>query len=339
MRGGAIDDYTYLWWDVRPHPNLGTVEVRVFDQQTSLDDDDRAGGADRVAMAHRLSAPSTTARSRSVEYPTELVDDNKVRAAMRGMDGHPRSTSGSASRSPRERTRARLLDEPARATPRSWAANASSETVEELLAGNTGRAPPARGCTSQRPRPRGRWSARSSRQPSVVATGPPGYPRLRMSTPELSVVCRNCGSEVSPYVTECPYCGTRLRKRAPKLQREGDEIKVREGRRERRLRTRRRAPTRAASERASAAARGPRGPPGATALVLLVMAVVFVVYRASDLTVIELGAIVGARGRRALALPDRAVLLRRRRLPLRLRRSRSRSSCRPSSGGSASSRR
>ena len=57
-----------------------------------------------------------------------------------------------------------------------------------------------------------------------------------MAGPELSVVCRNCGSEVSPYVTECPYCGTRLRKRAPRLEREGDEIKVREGRREKKLR-------------------------------------------------------------------------------------------------------
>ncbi len=37
MRGGAIEDYTYLWWDVRPHPNLGTVETRIFDQQTTLD--------------------------------------------------------------------------------------------------------------------------------------------------------------------------------------------------------------------------------------------------------------------------------------------------------------
>ncbi len=34
MRSGAIEDYTYMWWDVRPHPNLGTVETRVFDQQT-----------------------------------------------------------------------------------------------------------------------------------------------------------------------------------------------------------------------------------------------------------------------------------------------------------------
>ena len=40
-----------------------------------------------------------------------------------------------------------------------------------------------------------------------------------MSHPELFVVCKNCRSEVSPYVTECPYCGQRLRKRAPKLDR------------------------------------------------------------------------------------------------------------------------
>src|SRR5579862_5997644 len=40
-----------------------------------------------------------------------------------------------------------------------------------------------------------------------------------MSRADLFVVCKNpeCGAEVSPYVTECPYCGTRLQKRAPKL--------------------------------------------------------------------------------------------------------------------------
>jgi len=37
---------------------------------------------------------------------------------------------------------------------------------------------------------------------------------------DLFVVCKQCGSEVSPYVTECPYCGRRLRRRAPKLPRE-----------------------------------------------------------------------------------------------------------------------
>jgi membrane associated rhomboid family serine protease len=40
-----------------------------------------------------------------------------------------------------------------------------------------------------------------------------------VSQPDLFVVCKNCGSEVSPYVTECPYCGQRVRKRAPKIER------------------------------------------------------------------------------------------------------------------------
>src|SRR5688500_3567045 len=43
------------------------------------------------------------------------------------------------------------------------------------------------------------------------------------SSPELFVVCKNCNSQVSPYITECPYCGTRLRKRAPKIERAGKE--------------------------------------------------------------------------------------------------------------------
>jgi membrane associated rhomboid family serine protease len=42
------------------------------------------------------------------------------------------------------------------------------------------------------------------------------------SAPDLFVVCKQCGSEVSPYITECPYCGHRLRRRAPELPREKD---------------------------------------------------------------------------------------------------------------------
>lgn len=51
-----------------------------------------------------------------------------------------------------------------------------------------------------------------------------------MSQPDLFVVCKSCGAEVSPYITECPYCGKRLRKRAPKLDRDG-AIKERRPRR------------------------------------------------------------------------------------------------------------
>ena len=64
-----------------------------------------------------------------------------------------------------------------------------------------------------------------------------------MSETELSVICKNCGSEVSPYVTECPYCGARLRKRAPKLERKGEGFEAQRPKRRRRLLPRRSAVT------------------------------------------------------------------------------------------------
>jgi glutamate---cysteine ligase / carboxylate-amine ligase len=85
MEAGAIDDYTYLWWDVRPHPNLGTVETRVFDQQTRLEDT-AALAAMTHCLAHALSGQFDSGEV-LVEVPTELVDDNKVRAALRGLEG------------------------------------------------------------------------------------------------------------------------------------------------------------------------------------------------------------------------------------------------------------
>lgn len=45
-----------------------------------------------------------------------------------------------------------------------------------------------------------------------------------MSAPDSNLVCGKCGAEVSAFVTECPYCGARLRQRAPELERRGDEI-------------------------------------------------------------------------------------------------------------------
>lgn len=72
-----------------------------------------------------------------------------------------------------------------------------------------------------------------------------------MSETELSVICKNCGSEVSPYVTECPYCGHRLRKRAPKLERRGDGLEAKPRRRRPRpsIRLRRRTSERTAAFR------------------------------------------------------------------------------------------
>ena len=85
MRAGAIEDYTYLWWDVRAHPKLGTVETRIFDQQTRLDET-IALAALTMSLAHAFAA-QFNAGAPSVDYPTELIDDNKVRAALSGIEG------------------------------------------------------------------------------------------------------------------------------------------------------------------------------------------------------------------------------------------------------------
>jgi membrane associated rhomboid family serine protease len=84
------------------------------------------------------------------------------------------------------------------------------------------------------------------------------------SSPDLFVVCKNCGSEVSPYITECPYCGTRLRKRAPKIERDGtvSEPKPKKAKKPKR-------PPRERPERPGVAARLNARPYATLALVIL----------------------------------------------------------------------
>ena len=62
MRAGAIPDYTFLWWDVRPHPRLGTVETRIFDQQTRVEHT-IALAALTACLAHRLCAAHDAERA------------------------------------------------------------------------------------------------------------------------------------------------------------------------------------------------------------------------------------------------------------------------------------
>jgi glutamate---cysteine ligase / carboxylate-amine ligase len=37
-RTGCIADYTHIWWDLRPHPRLGTIELRICDAVTRVED-------------------------------------------------------------------------------------------------------------------------------------------------------------------------------------------------------------------------------------------------------------------------------------------------------------
>jgi membrane associated rhomboid family serine protease len=100
-----------------------------------------------------------------------------------------------------------------------------------------------------------------------------------MSETELSVICKNCGSEVSPYVTECPYCGARLRKRAPKLERRGDALEALRPKRRRRI------------PRPSFAFND-AGRPYATIAVILGSAILLLVQKATGYGLISFGGVI-----------------------------------------------
>ena len=103
----------------------------------------------------------------------------------------------------------------------------------------------------------------------------------RVSEPDLFVVCKSCGSEVSPYVTECPYCGQRVRKRAPRIDKDGSPTeKTRRAPRAQRLPRLR---------RGEIPGIAPEVRPYATIAVVAVVALVTVVTRVDVNTTLALG--------------------------------------------------
>src|SRR5690348_1227727 len=80
---GAIGDYTHLWWDVRPHPRFGTIEVRVMDCQTRLED--------TIALAAYVQCLVKLLLDRYengqvLSYHRMLLSENKWLALRYGLD-------------------------------------------------------------------------------------------------------------------------------------------------------------------------------------------------------------------------------------------------------------
>jgi len=114
VASGVIADYTYLWWDVRPHPNLGTVEIRAMDAQTRADDT-----ITLVALTQSLVAALLEGHRRGervAKHPAEMLDENKWLAARYGLDAQLVDLPGPERCASTRRTSA---------PPRGWTASAS----------------------------------------------------------------------------------------------------------------------------------------------------------------------------------------------------------------------
>jgi carboxylate-amine ligase len=82
---GVMEDYTWLWYDVRPHPNLGTVEIRAMDAQTRVEH--TLGLAALIQAMCKELAEHYDAGKRLGHFPDEMLDENKWLAARHGLDG------------------------------------------------------------------------------------------------------------------------------------------------------------------------------------------------------------------------------------------------------------
>ena len=78
-RAADVPDYTWFWWKLRPHPRLGTVEIRALDAQASL-----PYMASLVALVHCLARDAAEAGP-AVDPPAELLEEGIFRAARFGV--------------------------------------------------------------------------------------------------------------------------------------------------------------------------------------------------------------------------------------------------------------
>jgi carboxylate-amine ligase len=134
VRAGFFDDYTYLWWDVRPHPKLGTIELRVCDAQTRLGN---VGGI--VALAQSLVATLSERYDADGALPTQphlLVAENKWRAVRYGLDAALVDLTRDEERPARDAVRE--LVELARPAAARLGCTAYLDEVERICARGTG---------------------------------------------------------------------------------------------------------------------------------------------------------------------------------------------------------
>ena len=119
---GVIEDHTRVWWDIRPNPRLGTLEIRIADQPTSLERTALLVGLLRTLVEE--AAPRVADRGHYVQ--------NRFAASHRGLDAELIHPDGDRVVSARDLARELLGAEPPE--PEAFVQLAASNVVANLVA-------------------------------------------------------------------------------------------------------------------------------------------------------------------------------------------------------------
>jgi glutamate---cysteine ligase / carboxylate-amine ligase len=129
IAAAGVEDYTYIWWDVRPHPNLGTVEVRGMDVQPRPEANAAIAGLIQALAAKEIDRPGAPGLTR------EAIEESYFQAERYGLEARlmvDESTAASA----REVARGTL--EEARTYAEQLGGAGALEEVERILAEGNG---------------------------------------------------------------------------------------------------------------------------------------------------------------------------------------------------------
>ena len=86
IKTGCMDEPTKIWWDVRPHPRFPTLELRICDCITEIDE-----VVAIVALVRAVATKLIRLRRENQSwryYRRDLVAENKWRAIKDGLDGN-----------------------------------------------------------------------------------------------------------------------------------------------------------------------------------------------------------------------------------------------------------
>lgn len=129
IAAAGVSDYTYIWWDVRPHPNLGTVEVRGMDVAPRPETDAAIAALIQALAAKEIDRPGAPGLAR------EAIEESYFQAERYGLEARLMVDESTAAPAP-ELARGTL--EEARPYAADLGGEGALEEIERILVDGNG---------------------------------------------------------------------------------------------------------------------------------------------------------------------------------------------------------